>query len=232
MAGVTENYGLAVDVATDDFIEPDHHNRLAATLDRVLGNLAKKVMAQGAYSGWHLTLTGTVTAGEGLVGGCWCQSMTEQPIAELTVAATNYVFGRASTQAGVDGAIAFFAQLTATKPAGAVLLGSVEVDGQGQITAMHEDVAGVDRNCLRLEIGKVSGSGLVTGVAGGAGFTAQVSHGDLFLVPGAIQLSGSEGFTWSLDETYRGDGFVVKGTNGGTNPADFSYSWVRRGLMG
>lgn len=232
MAGVSENYGLAVDVATDNFIEPDHHNRMAATVDRVLGNLSKKMVAQGAHSGWGLTLTGTVTAGEGLVGGCWCKTAAEQGIGELTAGASNYVFGRAAAEAAADGGIQFFAQISATKPAGAVLLGTVEVNAQGLITAVDEDPAGVDRNCLRLEIGRVSGNGMVTGVPAGGEFTAQVSHGEVFLVPGAIQIGGSEGFTWELAETYRGDGFLVKGTNGGASEADFVYSWVRRGLIG
>lgn len=232
MAGVTENYGLAVGVATDDFIDPDHHNRLAATVDRVLGNMVKKMMAQGAYGGWGLTLTGKVTAGEGLVGGCWCCTTAEQEIAQLTAGVTNYVFARSGAQSPVEGTVQFFAQISASKLAGTVLLGTVEVDAQGQVAAAHEDAAGVDRNCLRLEIGRVSGSGLVTGVAAGAEFSTQVSHGDQFLAPGAIDFSGSAGFSWELAETYRGDGFVVKGRNDGASEADFGYSWARRGLIG
>jgi hypothetical protein len=231
MAGVSENYGLAVGVATDDFIEPEHHNRVAATLDRVLGGFLKKMMAQGAYSGWGLTLAGLVTAGEGLVGGCWCQSIAEQAIAGLTAGATNYVFGRAAAEGPTTGAVGFFGQVSATKPAGAVLLGTVEVDGTGTVTAVHEDVASVERNCLRLEIGRLTGSGLVTDVAAGAEVTAQVSHGAM-LVPGAIEFSGSEGFSFVLEETYRGDGFAVTARNDGATAADFSYSWVRRGLVG
>ena len=231
MAGVSENYGLAVGVATDDFIEPEHHNRVAATLDRALGNVLKKMMAQGAYSGWGLTLAGTVTAGEGLVGGCWCQSTAEQAIAGLTAGTTSYVFGRATTEGPTAGALEFFAQVSATKPAGAVLLGTVEVDAGGVVTAVHADTPGVDRNCLRLEIGKLTGSGVLVDVAPGAEVTAQVSHGPM-LVPGAIEFSGSAGFSWELRETYRGDGFVVTARNEGAVMASFSYSWVRRGLVG
>lgn len=232
MASVTENYGLAVDVVTDDFIEPAHHNRVAATLDRVLGGFLKKMMAEGAFSGWGLTLTGTVTAGEGLVGGCWCMSSQEQAITGLTAGATNHVFGRAGSAGPTTGAIGFFGQLSATKPAGAVLLGTVEVDGTGAVTAVEEETVGVDRNCLRLEIGKVSGSGLVTEVAASEAFTVEVEHAQGLLVPGAIEFSGSEGFSWELCEAYRRDGFVVKGRNEGTSEADFAYSWVRRGLLG
>jgi hypothetical protein len=231
MAGVSENYGLAVGVATDDFIEPEHHNRVAATLDRVVGNVWKKMMAQGAYSGWGLTLAGTVTAGEGHVGGCWCQSVAEQAIAGLTAGSTNYVFGRATAEGPTAGTVDFFAHVSATKPAGAILLGTVEVDGAGVVTAANGDVAGVDRNCVRLEIGKLSGSGLVTDVAPGAEVTAQVGHGEM-LVPGAIEFSGSAGFGWELKETYRGDGFAVTTRNDGAVVANFSYSWVRRGLVG
>jgi hypothetical protein len=233
MAGVTENYGFAVEVATDDFIEPDHHNRMAATLDRVLGNFLKKMMADGAFSGWGLTTQGKVTAGEGLIGGCWCQTAEEQAISGLTAAATNYVFARPTSEGPTTGAVSFFAQVSGTKPAGAILLGTVEVDGDGQVTAVHEDLPEVDRNCLKLEIGQLCGSGLVTAVVAGADFTAQVQHGEVFIVPGAIVFnSSSGGFTWELRETYRGDGFVIKGHNGGTSEADFAYTWARRGLIG
>ena len=65
MAGSTANYGLATGVVTDDLIEPEHHNRVADTLDRVLGWFLKRMMADGAYSGWTLTTAGTVEPGSG-----------------------------------------------------------------------------------------------------------------------------------------------------------------------
>jgi hypothetical protein len=68
MAGVSANYGLATGVLADDLIEPQHHNRVADTVDRVLGLFLKRMMAAGVYEGWSLTLDGEVTAGEGLVG--------------------------------------------------------------------------------------------------------------------------------------------------------------------
>lgn len=231
MAGVTEHYGLAVGLVTDDFIEPEHHNRVAATVDRVVGGFLKKMMADGAYSGWGLTLEGTVTAGEGLVGGCWCATNSEQVITGLA-AGTNYVFGRAESEGPTTGAVAFFAQLSATKAPGTVLLGTAEMNGFGVVTAVEEGLEGADRNCVRLEIGTVRGSGLVADVGASEEFTVEVTHTQGLLVPGAIEFAGSEGFSWELRETYRGEGFVVQGRNEGAVEADFSYSWVRRGLLG
>lgn len=231
MAGTTEFYGLTTGVVTDDFVEADHHNRVADTLDRVLGNVLTKLLAAGVYAGWEMDLLGQVGAGEGLVGGCWCRTVAAQAIAGLTAGATNYVFARAEAASGPEGTVSFFAQLSAMKPAGAVLLGSVEVDGSGQVVGVDCALPGVDRHCVRMELAPVSGSGMVTAVAANEEFTAQVSHGAM-RVPGAISFaSSSVDFTWSLDETWRGEGFVVKGRNNGAVEADFVYTWSRQGFI-
>jgi len=233
MAGTTENYGLAVGVVTDDIVEPDHHNRVAATLDRVLGGVIKSLIADGAHSGWLLDLDGEVTAGDGLVAGCWCNTTEASGVTGLTRSATNYVFGRTNSGSAPDGAVDFVAQLTAEKPAGAVYLGTAEVDGSGAVTAVDNEAAGVDRNCLKLEIGQAAGNGTLADVPADGEFTVDVTHGLNLLVPGAIAFnSSSEDFTWELQETWRGDGFVVSGKNNGTAEADFVYEWVRRGLVG
>ncbi|MCE5237328.1 hypothetical protein LLH23_02425 [bacterium] len=233
MAGTTEHYGLAVGVVTDDIVEPDHHNRVAATLDRVLGGALRSLVADGAYSGWLLNTSGAVTAGEGLVAGCWCKTTADAAITGLTSGATNHVFARSNSGSAPDGTVDFAAQLSAEKPAGAVYLGTAEVDSGGVVTAVDNAAAGVDRNCLRLEIGQAAGSGTVASVPAAGTFSVEITHALSLLVPGAIAFSSqSANFTWELQETWRGDGFKVSGTNNGAEAADLVYAWTRRGLVG
>ncbi|MEN6304630.1 MAG: hypothetical protein ABFD96_18005 [Armatimonadia bacterium] len=232
MAGTTEFYGLTTGVVTDDFVEADHHNRVADTLDRVLGNVLTKLLPAGVYAGWEMDLLGKVGAGEGLVGGCWCRTVAAQAIEGLTAGATNYVFARAEVDSAAKGTVGFFGQLSAAKPAGAVLLGSVEVDGSGQVLSANCTLPSVDRHCVRMELAPLSGSGMVTAVGPNEEFTAQVSHGVTMRVPGAIEFaSSSPDLTWELTETWRGDGFVVKGRNNGAVEADFVYTWTRQGFV-
>ena len=232
MAGTTENYGLARGVATDDFIEPDHHNRLAETLDRALGWFLKKMMADGAYDGWELTETGGVSPGEGLVSGCWCQTGEAQAIETLTSNAVNYVFGGIQTGSAPEGSIRFFAELSPTKPPGAILLGSVELDAEGAVIGLDNEVPGADRNCRRLEIESTSGSGVVERVPPGSEFAFEVQHDSRFVVPGSISLTvSSASFVWHVEEAYRPDGFVVVSRNAGSYEEDFEYSWSRHGFV-
>ena len=233
MSGTTENYGLVEDVATDDFIEPDHHNRVAETLDRALGWFLKKMMADGAYSGWELSQAKEVSAGEGLVNGCWCRTAVAQGIETLTDNAVNYVFGGKTDTSAPDGTVRFFAELSPTKPPGAILLGSVELDGAGMVVRVDNEVNGVDRNCLKLEIQTASGSGVVEKVPPGCELAFEVQHEASFLVPGAVELAvGSPDFVWEVREAYRPDGFVLVARNAGSYEEDFEYTWSRHGFVG
>lgn len=231
MAATTEHYGLAVGVVTDDVIEPEHHNRIAATVDRVLGTTMKRLMAAGALCGWTLELDRTVSAGEGLIGGCWCETMAASPISNLTNGAINYVFGRTDAQSAPAGTVGFVAQLNDEKPPGAVFLGTLALDAAGPVTAANSAAPGVDRNCRRLEIGRIEGSGLVTDVPADGQFSVETTHSPTLIVPGMIDMvEASAGFEWELQETWRGDGFRLKGHNAGAETADFAYSWVRCGF--
>ena len=49
-------------------------------------------------------------------------------------------------------------------------------------------------------------------------------------VPGAIAVTVSEGFSYGVEETWRGDGFVVRLTNEGEETADVDWTWERKGL--
>lgn len=232
MARTTEFYRLTTGVVTDDFVEAEHHNRMADTLDRVLGSVLTKLVAPGVHAGWELNLLGQVSAGEGLVGGCWCQTVEAQAIESLTAGATNYVFVRAENNAGPAGAASFFAQVSAAKPPGAALLGSAEVASSGEVVSVNGGLPGADRHCVRLELAPVSGNGMVTAVAPDEEFTTQVWHGQAMRVPGAISFAcSSPDFQWELAETWRGDGFVVKGRNEGAMEADFVYAWSREGFI-
>lgn len=231
MAATTEHYGLAVGVVTDDVIEPEHHNRMAATVDQVLGTTMKRLMAAGAFSGWSLELDGTVSAGEGLIAGCWCQTTTGSQISNLTSGAINYVFGRTDAESAPAGTVVFTAQLSPEKPAGAVYLGTMELDAAGLVTAAAGTAPGVDRNCRRLEIRRIEGSGLVADVPADGEFSVEITHSPTLIVPGMIgMLETTEGFEWELQETWRGDGFRLKAHNAGAETVDFAYSWVRCGF--
>lgn len=232
MAGVSANYGLATGVVADDLIEPGHHNRLADTLDRVVGWFLKRMMASGVYEGWSLTLDGTVTAGEGLVDACWCATTAAQGVGGLAPGAVNYVFAGTDSESAPEGTVCFFAALSPTKPAGALLLGTMTLDGSGQVTAVDESAEGVDRDCRRLRIGSVAGSGAVEGVPVGQSVSVAVEHDARFVVPGAIEVAvaGSD-FSYEVLETHRGDGFVLVGTNNGQAAQDFEYSWERSGFV-
>ncbi len=232
MAERTEHYGLPVGVVADDIIEAEHHNRLAATLDRVVGNVLCKLWADGAYQGWELTEEKTVSAGEGLVGGCWCRTAGAQSISGLTPHALNYVFARKNNDSAPMGAVDFAAQLYPDKPVGAVYLGWMILDENGNVLEIDNQASGVDRNCLRLEIGEAKGSGLVLAVPPGEDFVVEITHSLRLIVPGALEFScENEDFSWELIETYRPDGFKVRGKNNGTQEADFVYAWRRRGFV-
>lgn len=234
MAELTENYGLTCGLVTDDLIEAEYQNQVAKTLDRVLGNFLKKMMADGAYSGWEVGLDGTVSPGEGLIGGCWCQTATAQSVSGMTAVATNHVFARCDSTSATAGTVSFFAQPSTTRPAGAVFLGSVKVDENGHVTSVDDSSLERDRNCLRLEIGEIAGSGSMTDVAIGASVKVRVEHPTTpFIVPGGMAMvSATDGFSWEFDETWRGDGFVLTAKNESGQVADFTYSWRRCGFVG
>jgi hypothetical protein len=60
----TDNYGLAVGMTTDDFVAPEHVDRPARTLDRVLGAIAG--LTNGAVNYVFVTATED-TASQGSV---------------------------------------------------------------------------------------------------------------------------------------------------------------------
>jgi len=242
MAGTTEHYGLAVGVATDEVIEPEHHNRPAATLDRVVGNVVKKLLADGAHSGWELTLEAQVAAGEGLVDGCWCQTSAEQDVTGLVSDSVNFVFARTDSNSAPDGTVAFAAQLYPDKPAGAAYLGRMTLDEAGEVTGVDNTAPGVDRNCVKLEIGAAAGSGVVEGFYGLAeGEMAPIEVAHLedadFRWAEPPRFAEAPGAIFLLDTGYtNGDRFRVMamrtdevggGWTGGT--ADLEYSWTRTG---
>ncbi len=230
MAGVTENYGFATDVAVDDFVQPSHNNRLADTVDRVLGSLLRRLMTAGAYEGWGILGDRTVSSGQGLVGACWCQTTSAQAIADLTDGAVNYVFVQASADGGPDGTVSVFAQLSANGPTDSVYLGTIELDGAGGVVAIDNQAEGVQRQCYPLAWARLTGSGIVEAVAPSAAEAVYVEH-DALRVPGAIELtSDSADFTWVIEESWRADKFLLRVTNNGASVADFEYQWTREGV--
>ena len=231
MATQTEHYGLAAGVVSDDFVQPDHQNRVAETLDRVVGNIVKQLISAGVYSGWLIQEDKTVSAGEGLVQGCWCGTSSDQAITGLQDDAVNYVFAVANDQSPDKGAVDFSAQLTAEGPSGAVYLGSIELDSGSEVVAI--DNAAVDRGCFPLLSETVSGSGQIEAVPGGGQVSFEIDHGEAasFLIPGAIEFEATgDDFEIELSKTYQKAQFEVVATNSSSYPRDLVYTWQRWGI--
>ena len=70
MGSTTPNYGLATGVQTDELVEPWHHNRVADTLDRALGEMVRRLLPEGVHAGWLIGEEKSVTAGSGLIRAC------------------------------------------------------------------------------------------------------------------------------------------------------------------
>jgi hypothetical protein len=232
MATQSENYGLTVGMTADDFVAADDVDRPARTLDRVLGAVAGQLLSAGVYSGWELQTNATVSAGAGLLACAWGQTGTAQAVSGLSNGALNYVFALATSDTPPDGAVAFTAQLNATPPPGALYLGTVTLDGSGNVTALDSQAAGVSRGCFPLLSTTLSGGGTVPGVAGGAVSPLAISHAPL-LLPGAISFTASDPhFTFTLEQTWSGAGFTAQVTNTDTVAHDLVYTWQRHGIGG
>jgi len=231
MATQTEHYGLAAGVVSDDFVQPDHQNRVAETLDRVVGNVVKQLISAGIYSGWLIQESKTVSAGQGLVQGCWCGTSSDQAITGLQDDAVNYVFAVANDQSPDKGAVDFSAQLTAEGPSGAVYLGTIELDSGGEVVEIDSSAA--DRGCFPLLSETVSGSGQIEAVPGGGQVSFEIDHEEAasFLVPGAIEFEAvGDDFEIELSKTYQKAQFEVIATNSSSYPRDLVYTWQRWGI--
>ncbi len=230
MAETTENYGLTTAVSADDFIEPEHNNRIADTVDHVLGSVLRRLLTPGVHEGWSILADRSVGAGQGLVGACWCRTVEATPIAGLTDGAVNYVFLEASATAPRDGSVSVFGQLSASGPDDAIYLGTIELASDGTVVAIDNAAAGVDRQCYALAWVTLRGSGTEPSVPAGGDATFTVSH-DPLRIPGAITLeSSSPDFTWEITGAHAADGFAVTCTNNGGSAADFEYTWEREGI--
>ena len=233
MAATTQNYGFATGVAADDFVEPDHNNRLADTVDRTLGEFLRHIIPAGAHEGWEITGDKEVSAGQGLIGACWCRTLEAQEIVGLIEGAVNHVYGAPTAQSAPEGAVQFVAQTAPPGPGDAVYLGTIELDGEGEVVGIDNEAAGTQRNCHRLAIERLEGSGLVEDVPAEESVTVEVAHeseGE-FQVPGDLQVtSDGADFEWEVTEAHRGDRFRLRVTNVGSEAADFAYEWSREGL--
>lgn len=233
MSQQTPTYALPTGLHADDLIQPDHHNRIADTLDRVLGSALQKLLPDGPLAGWLITEDKQVAAGEGLVAGCWCDTDAAQDITGLTDGLVNYVFAVATASSADLGQVAFAAQPGPTGPANAAFLGTITLDAQGQVTELDNHVDGVSRNLQRLEIRHVAGSGTVAGVPDGETVTVPVDHSAdaQFVLPGAIELQvEGEDFECELRGVSSGGGFTIVATNISEQAADFVYGWTRHGI--
>lgn len=234
MANVTPNYKLTTDVVTDDFVQPEHNNRVADTLDRVLGCFLRQIIVAGVHEGWEITQDKQVGPGEGLVSACWCKTATAQDIDGLTNGAVNYVFIEADETSAPEGTVRVYAQLSPSGPSGSILLGTLELDAEGEVVAVDNEAEGVARNCHPLAWGAFAGGGTVEAVPPGGEVSFYVDHGEQgsFRLPGAIAFEvEGEQFAWSLDQAHDAERFRVTAVNEGSYPADLEYAWEREGIL-
>jgi hypothetical protein len=225
------NYQFPVGMATDDFVEAEQVDRLARTADRLLGALTRWLLAGGVYSGWEIGADKTVGAGCGLVSGCWGETAGAQTIGGLTSGAVNYVLAVATAQSAPAGAVEFAAQTNPAPPPEAVLLGTLELDSSGAVVALDNQAAGVSRGAFALRSATLRGNAAATAVGAGASVALAVAH-EALAVPGAIAVSVNAPFTYTVEEIWRTDGFLVRVTNAGAEAADLALGWERRGLEG
>ena len=234
MPNLTPNYSLVTDVVTDDFVQPEHNNRMAETLDRVLGSFLRQIISAGVCQGWEITEAKQVSPGEGLVSACWCKTATAQDIGELTNGAVNYVFAESNDTSAPDGNVCVYAQLSPSGPSGGIFLGTIELDGSGEVVAIDNQAEDVDRECHPLRWGACSGSGTVEAVPPGGEVSFWVDHSEQgsFRVAGAISFQAEQGqFSWSIDQAHDAERFRVTAVNEGSYGEDLEYSWQREGLV-
>jgi len=230
MPGVTENYLFATDVVVDDFVQPSHNNRLADTVDRVLGSVLRRLLTAGVLEGWSILSDKTVGTGQGLVGACWCQTMAAQAITGLAAGAVNHVFIAATAEGGPQGTVSVSAQLSSTGPTDSVYLGTIELDGAGEVLGIDNGAEGVQRQCYPLAWQSLSGVATIESVEPSTEASVDIMH-EALRVPGAIELtSPSPDFAWEISESWRGDRFLLTVTNEGASAADFEFAWSRVGI--
>ncbi len=233
MPSQTPNYGLATDVVTDDFVEPLHQNRVADTVDRALGLLLRRLITQGVHAGWELQWDKTVAAGEGLVAGCWCSTVSAQQITGLQNGATNHVFVQTNEDSAPAGSVDFYAQLSAEGPSGSVYLGWMGLDAEGNVVEVDNGAGETDRQCFGLWFAQAAGNGMVYDVPAGAEVTLEIDHSEAcrLRIPGAIEFGASEEtFSWQITQGHDAGGFTVVVTNESGYPADLEYEWQRQGI--
>jgi len=233
MPNLTPNYKLSTDVVTDDFVQPEHNNRLADTLDRVLGSFLRRIITAGVHEGWEVTEAKQVSAGEGLVSACWCKTSAAQEIDSLTDGSVNYVFIETDDDSAPEGTVRVYAQVSPSAPDGSLFLGTIELDAEGNVLEINNQAEGVDRDCHPLVWAAFAGSGIVEAVPAGGEVSFYVDHSaqGQFRLPGALSFEvQGEAFTWSIDQTHEAGRFRVTAVNESSNPEDLEYSWTREGL--
>jgi hypothetical protein len=234
MASSTHNYGLATAVATDDLVEAAHHNRIADTLDRALGELVQRVLSSGALEGWEVTNAKQVSAGDGLIGACWCSTTAAQSITGLTNGALNYIYAVLDEGSAPHGSVQFVGQMAPPGPGGSILLGTLELDGAGEAIAVDNAPADVQRSCHPLRFAALAGTGVVTALPGGQSASVVVDHSasGVFRLPGDLRVSAQAANTEVVvSADHQGDQFGITVRNLGGSPVDAAYGWTREGVL-
>lgn len=234
MASTTPVYSLVTGVVSGDLIEPDHHNRVADSLDCILGGILSGLLSSGAASGWEITNDKTVGPGCGLVDACWCSTNEAQAVSGLSHGAVSHVFACATDGSAPRGEVSFVGQTSLPGPGRSIYLGTITLDAEGAVAGVSNDAAGAQRQCHPFRWRAVAGAGVAQGVVPGDSVRVTIDHTEDadFRLPGALSVvTASGGFTATVWEHHRGGAFVLCITNDGGETGDCAYQWTREGIL-
>jgi hypothetical protein len=189
------------------------------------------------YSGWLIQTGKTVTAGEGLVGGCWCETVVSTDIsALLTNNQVNYVYAIADSTSPQDGTIDILVSLSSTAPSGGVRLGSITLNSSGVVTAVDNNDDNYRRDYLpQLRMNNLEGVYSTT-ILGGLYEDVEVDHSDertfnIGLVPTFSAVTAGCRIELMLED-YSNSKFTVRIYNdaGTAYNNAVSFTWNRWGM--
>lgn len=142
VATETDRYGLPV-YSVEAFDSPGAQ-KITKTIDAALGGLLIGAPVTGVISGWSIGTDKTISAGAGIVGGCYCITVAATDISSLlSNNATNYVYAIADATSPDQSTVTFAKVASpAMVPPSAVQLGTITLNSGGTVTATsdnHED---------------------------------------------------------------------------------------------
>lgn len=140
----TDNYKIPY-MQDGDISSGAEEAKLANALDRTLHNLIYYRMGDGVIEGWTLDGVGEekqVSAGKGMVAGCFVRSDADSDVTGITNGVTNYIMARKNSTSPWDMTVSFVAQTSPTPPSDGIIIGSWDIDADGNIAAVDPEPQG------------------------------------------------------------------------------------------